>query len=196
VITCGGFHPLEGRLDWPITACSRCDMNKLLPKKLVLLLYMEKYWNKGCVNFKYFRFSFQIKLDCIHDIPEGLRFFFKLCLKWDAYKEENWLNAECINEKIISFHYGRYDSGYKPRTLFTDTHLKEHGNYSIKHFASQNLYIFRNFTLMFENRCTRLSLIFRWFCNGSNLNKRSVTYKENWMRNVHEGNCVSRTPWT
>jgi hypothetical protein len=39
------FTPLEGRLDWPITACTHCDMNKLLPKKLVLLLYMDiVYW--------------------------------------------------------------------------------------------------------------------------------------------------------
>lgn len=41
------------------------------------------------MNFKYVRFSFQIKLDCMHDIPEGLRPFLKLCLKWDANKKEN-----------------------------------------------------------------------------------------------------------
>jgi hypothetical protein len=41
VIACGGFHPLEGRLDWPITACTHCDRHRLLPKKLVLLLYMD-----------------------------------------------------------------------------------------------------------------------------------------------------------
>ena len=41
VNACSGFHPLEERLDWPIPAYSRCDMNKLLPKKLVLLLYMD-----------------------------------------------------------------------------------------------------------------------------------------------------------
>jgi hypothetical protein len=34
------IYPLEGRLDWPITGCSRCDMNKLPPSKSLFFYYV------------------------------------------------------------------------------------------------------------------------------------------------------------
>jgi hypothetical protein len=93
-------------------------------------------------------------LDAMHDIPEGVsQFCLKLCLReWIIHKKEYGLSADFINERIRSFHYGRYDSENKPSPKFTDANLREIGNYSTKQRAGQNLCLLRNFPLMFADK--------------------------------------------
>lgn len=64
-------------------------------------------------------------------------------------KLEYGLNADFINKRISSFHYGSSDSSDKPSAKFTDANLRVQGNYSIKQRAAQILCLMRNFPLMF-----------------------------------------------
>ena len=102
----------------------------------------------------FFHIGENLIFDCMHDIPEGTGpFFLKICLReWNINKKEYGLTAEFLNERIVSFHYGRYDSTNKPSPRFTDANLREKGNYSTKQRASQNMCLLRNFPLLFGDK--------------------------------------------
>ena len=112
-------------------------------------------------------------LDATHDIPEGVGpFLFKFCVyQWSTNKIEYGITANFLNQRISSFHYSRCDNRNKPSPRFTETNLREKGNYSTKQRASQSLCLIRNFALLYGDKIPendphfRLMLLFLEICD-------------------------------
>lgn len=73
---------------------------------------------------------------------------------WSINDIEYEITAEFLNQRVTSFHYGRYDFRSKPNPRFSQSNLREQGNNNIKQRTSQKFVSDNNFVFLLSNKFT------------------------------------------